>query len=252
MIPPEGAIIEIKHNGMARRGHVLELVPESSTQLTLRIRWNDGQETRIDPSQEPSLRVVDRRIFRPRPGAHDSRNFLLKLLPKRSSGAEVGVWKGDFALQMVRIVKPQLLYLVDPWEFMPDPHHAHTRYGGSIAKSKQDMDGVLDLVRDRFHREIEKGIVQIHRGTLTELADSGQASQLDWVYVDGDHNYESVAADLRAAASLVRPGGYITGDDYRLDGWWGDAVIRAAHALISSGNAELELVKRSQYILRRT
>jgi len=234
-----------------RRGQVLEIVPES-TDFTLRIRWEDGQETRVDPAHEPSLRISRNILLRPRPGRYDSRTFLLRLLPKRSTGAEVGVWKGDFAVQMLRIAKPCRLYLVDPWMFMPDSGHAHTRYGGSIAKSREDMETVLASVQERFRRKIDKGVVLIHRGTLPSLAETPDPPRLDWVYIDGDHNYEAVSSDLRTAARLVRPGGYITGDDYRQDGWWKDAVVSAVHELIRSGDAELELVKRSQYILRRT
>lgn len=160
------------------------------------------------------------------------------------------MWRGDFAAQMLRIVKPHVLYLVDPWAFMPDPGHAHTRYGGSIARSPEDMEMVFTAVRERFRAKIDKGIVSLYRGTLQSLAETA-APSLDWTYIDGDHSYEAVSADLDAAATLVRPGGYILGDDYRLDGWWEDAVIRAVHDLIRRGHAELEMVKRSQYVLRR-
>ena len=37
---------------------------------------------------------------------------------------------------------------------------------------------------------------------------------IDYLYVDADHSYASVLADLRAWVPHVRPGGVITGDDY--------------------------------------
>lgn len=247
-----GTLVQTDRDGIKRKGEVLEVVPETNTTSTLRIRWQDGQETRVNPTEDPNLRTCHA-VFRPsRPGRHDSRNFLLKMLPKRGVGAEVGVWKGDFAEQMLHITKPRSLYLVDPWKFMPDPEHAQTRYGGSIARSEQDMEDVFAAVQARFRGPINKGIVHLNRGTLEDLAESPGAPVLDWIYIDGDHNYKSVSSDLRAAAALVRPGGYIMGDDYRLDKWWKDAVVRAVCELIVSGAAELELVKRSQYVLKRT
>jgi hypothetical protein len=75
---------------------------------------------------------------------------------------------------------------------------------------------------------------------------------LDWVYIDGDHNYPSVAVDLANAVRLVRSGGFILGDDYIDDGWWGDSVIRAVNEVIKKGDAKLRLVERSQYLLERT
>jgi Methyltransferase domain len=247
-----GTLVRTDQDGIKRKGEVLEVVPETATSITLRIRWQDGQETRVDPTDDPSLHACHSRFRPSRSGRHDSRNFLLKMLPRRGAGAEVGVWKGDFAEQMLRVAKPRSLYLVDPWEFMPDPEHAHTRYGGSIARSAQDMEDVFAAVQARFRAPIDKDIVHLHRGTLGSLAESLGAPVLDWIYIDGDHNYKSVSSDLRTAAALVRPGGYIMGDDYRLDKWWKDAVVRAVSEVIFDGAAELELVKRSQYVLKRT
>lgn len=252
MMTRPGALVQTGRDGSRRKGEVLEVVQEAGTAVTLRVRWEDGQETRVSPDEVHALRAARARLRRPRPGRHDSRNFLLKMLARRGAGAEVGVWRGDFAEQMLHVAKPRSLYLVDPWEFMPDPDHAHTRYGGSIARSAQDMEDVFGFVRSRFQAQIDKGVVRLHRGTLESLARDPRPPALDWVYIDGDHNYASVASDLRAAVALVRPGGYIMGDDYRLDKWWKDAVVRAVGELMTDGVAELELVRRSQYVLKKT
>ena len=36
----------------------------------------------------------------------------------------------------------------------------------------------------------------------------------DWVYVDGNHNYEFVLEDLRSFAAKIKVGGHLIGDDY--------------------------------------
>jgi hypothetical protein len=232
-----------------RSGEVLEVVAETGQRSTLRVRWDDGRESRIDP-EEQKISYRRSALLPSRPGRHDSRNVILKHLPRHTAGAEVGVWKGDFAMQMLRIVRPRSLYLVDPWEFMPDPHHAHTRYGGSIARSAADMDNVYKFVKARFRKDITRGRVSICRGDLAQLLRQLPLA-LDWIYIDGDHNYPAVASDLANAVRLVRPGGYILGDDYIEDGWWGDAVIRAVGEVIEQGHAKLRLVEKSQYLLER-
>jgi methyltransferase family protein len=35
----------------------------------------------------------------------------------------------------------------------------------------------------------------------------------DWIYVDGDHQYEAVKKGLESYLPKVKPGGFITGDD---------------------------------------
>lgn len=44
------------------------------------------------------------------------------------------------------------------------------------------------------------------------------------VYIDADHNYEPVKADIRAWLPKVKPGGWITGHDYY---WPFPGVLRA-------------------------
>ena len=43
-----------------------------------------------------------------------ARAALLRRLPARSTGAEIGVWKGDFSALILDTVRPARLYLVDP------------------------------------------------------------------------------------------------------------------------------------------
>ena len=47
----------------------------------------------------------------------------------------------------------------------------------------------------------------------------------DLCYIDADHSYEAVKADIEACKSLVRPGGYIGGHDY---GWWDCPGVKPA------------------------
>ena len=51
---------------------------------------------------------------------------------------------------------------------------------------------------------------------------------LDWIYIDGDHSYEAVKADLKAAMQAVKRGGFICGDDMQTSQWWGDGRISSS------------------------
>lgn len=76
------------------------------------------------------------------------RRQLLRLLPKESIGAEIGVWKGDFSEEILRLVRPRELHLIDPWMFQLG--FASRWYGGAIAKSQIDMDLIYQNVLQRF------------------------------------------------------------------------------------------------------
>lgn len=51
-----------------------------------------------------------------------------------------------------------------------------------------------------------------------------------WVHIDARHDYDSVVADINAWAPKVRPGGWLSGDDYQPD-WWPGVVDAVSDVL---------------------
>lgn len=179
----------------------------------------------------------------------DKRDFLLSRLPKRSVGAEIGVWKGEFSCRMLKLVRPTRLHLIDPWKY--EPSYQGAWYGG--AKSSQiEMDRIFESVRSRFSREAAKGQITIHRAPSQLAAQDFQDGYFDWVYIDGNHQYEFVTADLESFAAKVRPGGLVCGDDYdRPTSWHKDGVTRAVDQFLRTHEYELEEVREHQFIIRK-
>ncbi|MEV6280655.1 class I SAM-dependent methyltransferase [Nocardia sp. NPDC051832] len=71
---------------------------------------------------------------------------------------------------------------------------------------------------------------------LIVVGDSGSAAglfadaSLDWVHIDARHDYDSVVADITAWRPKVRPGGWLSGDDYIPEAWPG--VVAAVDDLL--------------------
>ena len=152
----------------------------------------------------------------------DPRNVLIKRLPAESTCAEIGVWKGDFSKKILSSRSPRLLHLIDPWKF--NPEFPTRLYGGSGASSQADMDHIYEQVAEVLGSQPN---VEIHRGPSSEMLCDLPDDSLDWIYIDGDHSYEGVLADLELAWQKVRCGGIVSGDDY----WWaadGTLPVRAA------------------------
>jgi hypothetical protein len=57
---------------------------------------------------------------------------------------------------------------------------------------------------------------------------------LSWVHIDARHDYDSVAADIRAWAPKVAPGGWLSGDDYQAE-WWPGVVDAVGDLLPDAG-----------------
>jgi hypothetical protein len=134
-------------------------------------------------------------------------------------GVEVGVDEGHFAACVLNDWKGKKLHLVDSWESTAEPHNATTD------RHQLEFDKLADKVRERFSWQIANGTVQVHRQPSIHAAASFGDGTLDWVYLDGDHSYQGVAADIRVWWPKLRDGGVLLGHDY-LDGkhfncWFG-------------------------------
>ena len=176
---------------------------------------------------------------------YDGRKFLLESLPERSTGAEIGIWQGDFSAKILEIVKPEKLHLIDPWEFNPD--YPARAYGGGIARHQGDMDAIYQGVVKRF--ESRSGVT-VHRMTSADAASRFRDDYFDWVYIDGDHSEESVLRDLELFFPKVKVGGLITGDDYEWTNEAGEwAVKMAVERFVAEHSVEKRTIRNSQFVL---
>jgi predicted O-methyltransferase YrrM len=173
------------------------------------------------------------------------RRSLLRRLPHDAVCAEIGVWKGDGAAAILRYTRPRKLFLVDPWEHQPQ--YARACFGGRVG-TQTAMDDIHATVVERFRAAINGGSVEVVRARSEDAETIFADGQLDWAWIDADHTYEAVRADLQRFSRLVRPGGYIAGDDYLL-GWWGDGVIRAVDEFVSEGRGRLERIGRQHFLI---
>ena len=182
-----------------------------------------------------------------------ARQTILKMLPKGGVGAEIGVWQGDFSARILSEATPARLHLIDPWQTADDPIHETALYGSARGA---DMEAIYKSVVARFQDQVTEDQIAIHRATASQAMARIDDASLDFVYIDGDHAYEAVRADLELAWRKVRTGGLVAVDDYAAGKWWGDDVIRATNEFIGTKGVEayiafalsgqVALVKRGQ------
>lgn len=162
--------------------------------------------------------------------ARGSRLRLLESLGlKGSTGAEIGVFRGDFSGQIIDALQPKKFYLIDPWENFDDPGLVGSWYHED---SSNRMEQIFHDVMARFAAPIQAGQVEVIRGRSREAASRFSDGEFDFVYIDGDHRFEGVLADLKAFGPKIKPGGMIILDDHSLGKWWGDGVIRALNTFL--------------------
>ena len=69
-------------------------------------------------------------------------------------------------------------------------------------------------VIERFSHDMHSGRVEIVQGFSTDAAQRYEDEFFDVVYIDADHTFASVFADLEAWAPKLKDGGRLMGHDY--------------------------------------
>lgn len=162
--------------------------------LKSEVIWNDDDIVDI-------LSDLKHRIF-PRP--------FERLAFSRSEslvGCEIGVCGGEHSLSLLKTLNLKKLYLIDPYEIYSDYSEGIKHYG----KSQDDLGITHQRARDLLS-EFKDTIEWIHEYSSNAVGKI--AEELDFVYIDGNHQYDYVYDDLKKYFPLVKSGGIIGGHDF--------------------------------------
>lgn len=116
-------------------------------------------------------------------------------------GAEIGVADGRFSLALCQTIPGLALACVDPWQ----------PYAGNV------RGGPLSQHSDNYHaaqQRLAPYDVTFMRGMSLDMVQQVPLRSLDFVYIDGNHDFDYVVRDLIAWAPRVRPGGIVAGHDF--------------------------------------
>lgn len=109
---------------------------------------------------------------------------MLRRLPKGGRICELGTFEGGFARMILDIVAPDELHLVD------------------VAFDRCRPDVLADPA------------VRRHQTMTTTFLRDAAPNSFNWIYVDADHAYDAVVADIAAAKTRVKPGGLLIFNDF--------------------------------------
>ncbi len=119
-------------------------------------------------------------------------------------GAEIGVHRGEYSEILCENNPELFLYSIDPWEVYAGGENE------SFSKDQKALDKFYEETKNRLHAYNCKVI----RKTSMEAVKEFELNSLDFVYIDGNHQHDSVAEDLREWSKIVRRGGIVSGHDY--------------------------------------
>jgi len=159
----------------------------------------------------PSLQIAEECV---RDYGLDDRAWILGLIPRHSIGAEIGVFTGMFSEKILSIVEPEKLYLVDWWEAQGEYFGDWGKYTDFGRLKTLDAKAAVSLRADKYG---SRGTVEIIESESVDWLSRQRDASLDWVYLDTDHKYEQTLREIRMAATKLKRGGMILGDDWYPD-----------------------------------
>ena len=133
-------------------------------------------------------------------------------------GAEIGVNKGRFSkwiCHQMRRVKPKL--------FLIDPYKSYKEYSEYL--DQNEMDAIYAAAQVRLAKYNCEFVKKMSMEAVKNFNDNS----LDFVYIDGNHDYQYVVNDIAEWSKKVKPGGIVSGHDYSkymfqvvhaVNGWW--------------------------------
>ena len=126
-------------------------------------------------------------------------------------GAEIGVYRGQFSREIVRVVRPRELHLIDGW---------WTLYGECYPDWGSYSDFGRLRTRDAYAeatRAVQGAPVTFHVGDDCEVLHGFPDCYFDWVYLDSSHEYAQTIEELELLRPKMKPNGLIAGHDWLED-----------------------------------
>jgi len=126
--------------------------------------------------------------------------FILKDL-ELNKGVEVGVETGLYSEVLCQVNPNIELYSVDAWT-------AYKGYRDHVSQDK--LDGFMEKTKERlapYNAEVIKGFSM-------DVVKQFEDNSLDFVYIDGNHEFQQTVNDICEWTKKVRKGGIVAGHDY--------------------------------------
>ena len=174
------------------------------------------------------------------PAAKRAGEVLKRLGTGSFIGAEIGVWRGDMSAVLLR--HPDLiLYMVDNWK-PAEPYGVKLFTAERQLKSRR-----LALEQTEFAQARRRVLGLDSLDAASGIPDGA----LDFVFIDADHSYPAVKADIAAWLPKLKPGGLLSGHDNANPRYpYGDEIKRAVDEPDAATGRALDLGLNMTWFVR--
>lgn len=137
-------------------------------------------------------------------GAVDLAKLFAEL--KFTRGVEIGTDQGQYAEVLCKTIPALELFCIDPWK-------AEAYEPGYQPESFEKQE-YFDKRYEEAKARVKDFSCKLIRKTSMEALDSFPDNSLDFVYIDGNHDFLNVTQDMHFWYKKLRKGGILSGHDY--------------------------------------
>jgi len=154
--------------------------------------------------------------------------------PSNLVGVEIGVYRGDNAAYILLTLDMKKLFLIDPYleykEYKNNP--------GWEGRVQTDFNNFLEIATSKLkpYQEKVEFIKKKSEDAAPDVPDG-----LDFVYIDGNHEYDFVKRDIDLYYPKLKEGGVLGGDNLEMSG-----VSRAVIEFVANHSLNIHGVKWAQ------
>jgi len=164
--------------------------------------------------------------------------YLKENTSKPLIGVEVGVKLGENAANILQNLDIELLMLVDPWV-------SYTNYSLEEKKVGYNKQEVMDSWKKEVYAKfsLEKRVTIFPHSSKFVASMILPKAQIDFVYIDAKHTYDSVLEDCKLWYPLIKTDGILCGHDWN-NKESGDQIKKAINEFrVESKNNNLITIK---------
>lgn len=153
------------------------------------------------------------------------RKEFIQMLKERGAkfGVEVGTDHGQYAQQLCEGIPDLNLTCVDPWMAYTEGDKVHTQ---------EEVDKIYEEAKSR----LKPYKAHLLRETSMESVEKLMDNEIDFVFIDANHEYKHVLEDITEWTKKVKPGGIVAGHDYVEDKVNNYGVIEAVQEYTKENN----------------
>ena len=153
--------------------------------------------------------TIDRQHIKRLIKSYSGRPSLQLLLGKTGLvGVEIGVQYGINAHRLLSNCDIKKLYLVDHYGIYPSARHPEVS-----AVTEEEAKEIEEYAHELLHKFDDR--IEWVKLLSSDAACLFDNDSLDFVYIDGDHRYETVKKDIDLYYPKVKSGGLFAGHDFK-------------------------------------